>query len=297
MGKQFKDIKQYHSPIDNNIAVCIVYFNAGNYIRPFMNYLYTTNILHKSDIPTYTLELTYPGQIAALPDNDTILHVKSNSYMFHKENLLNILVSKLPDIFTKIVCLDCDVVFDDLNWINEVSTALDRLDVVVPYHDGCLLSSTYDSITSNAITITDTRYKTETEFFCAGYGIAMHRSFFNELGFYEYAILGGGDKMLLSPFMRRQLMINEFGSNKRSEYLSAISDMNLKYGFIPGTVYHMPHGELSSRQYLERHGLLSNLLIDTELTKNIDGVLEFKIPSKYNAIVLHYFKNRNEDYN
>ena len=71
--------------------------------------------------------------------------------------------------------------------------------------------------------------------------------------------------------------------------------LDLKYSYLDGIVYHLYHGSVLDRKYLERHFLLNELNIDTEIIKNDDGVLEFREPAKYNPTLLGYFKSRNED--
>lgn len=293
--EKFKDIKRYNAPIHDDIVVCIASFNAGNFTKTVMNNLYVINLLECSGIPYYIIELSYSGQQPTFTNRDNIIHVSSNSYMFHKENLLNILVSKLPEKYAKIVCLDGDVVFSNLNWINDVSNKLDEFDVVMPYHDSFQLGSNFITAIPGGIVMLDRKSNYLEGAYTSGYCISFNRRFFDQIGLYEYAILGGGDRMTLSQFVGRPIMINPFNSDKKQQYIEDIKSFNLKFGWLNDEVYHMPHGHNKDRQYLERHSLIPELNIDTELIKNSDGVLEFVNPSKYNHITYNYFKNRNED--
>ena len=296
MQSPFKNIKSYNKPKNDNIAVCSVFFNAGNFTKTIMNNLYVSNLLKKSEIPHYMIELIYPNQKPTFIESEFVFHVKSNSYMFHKENLFNILVSKLPKHITKIVCLDGDVIFENEDWINDVHTELDNYDVVVPYHDGCNLDPYFDKILFHAKTLLDVRYDTDEGPFCSGYAIAFKRSFFETIGMYEYAIFGGGDKMNLVNYIRRPIMINSFNSTKKDEYIEKLKSLNLTYSYLGGIVYHLYHGNALDRKYLDRHVLLQGLQLDSEIKKNNDGVLEFVNPQKYNKIMYDYFIGRNEDY-
>jgi len=292
----FKNIKKYQAPKQDNIAVCTVFFNAGKFIKPVMNQLYVANILKKSNIPHYTMELVYDGEEPFFSENETTFHVRANSYMFHKENLLNLLVSKLPEKYTKIVCLDGDVLFENEDWINDTIDKLDGYDVVVPFHDAYRIDPYYDTLFECAKTLLDLTYAVKTTTFSAGYAIAFNRRFFDQIGLYEYAIIGGGDKMTLIDFIRLPLQIQSFGSTKKDDYIKKIKALNLKFGYLEGILYHLYHGSLNNRQYFERHFIIKDLHLDTDVVKNKDGVLEFVNPKKYNPIMLGYFKNRKEDY-
>jgi hypothetical protein len=285
----------YNEPISDNIVVCSVFFNAGNFTKTIMNQLYISNLLKKSKIPHYSIELVYGNEISSFIESEISFCVRSNSYMFHKENLINLLVSKLPDKYTKIVCLDGDVIFENENWINDLSQELDKYDIVVPYHDGCNLDPYYDTIIFSGKTLLNTRFGLNEGNFSSGYAIAFKRNFFDKIGLYEYAIFGGGDKMVYGNFLRRPIMVNNFNSNKKDEYINKLKSLNFKYNYLGGIVYHLYHGNSLDRKYLERHALLNSLNIDTEVIKNEYGVLEFIEPSKYNHILLEYFKNRKED--
>ena len=291
---RFKNIKKYNSSIHNDIVICIVSFNAGNFTKPIMNNLYVMNILNNSDIPYYIIELSYPGQEPIFA-GDNVFHVSSNSYMFHKENLFNLLVSKLPTHYTKIVCMDGDVIFDNSNWINDLSIKLDEYDVVMPYHDSYQVSEDYSRISSSGVVMLDHKSNYDEDIYKAGYCIAFNRRFFDQIGLFEYAIFGGGDRMTLCQFVGRPIMINTFNSTKKQDYIDGIKALDLKFGWLDNDIYHLPHGHNADRQYLQRHFLIPELNIDTEIVKNSDGVLEFVNPEKYNQITYNYFINRKED--
>lgn len=295
MEAKFKQIKKYESPKNDSIVVCTVFFNAGNFIKPVMNNLYVSNILRKSNIPQYILELLYPGQEPSF-EGENVIHLRANSYMFHKENLFNLLVEKLPKNYAKIVCMDGDVIFENEDWINDLDKELDMHDVVVPYHDGCNLDPYYENVLFNAKTLLDTRYDVDEGPFCSGYAIAFRRDYFEKIGMYEYAIFGGGDKMNIVNFIRRTIMINSFNSTKKDEHIQKLKDLNLSYSYLGGIIYHLYHGNATDRKYLERHDLLKNLNLDLDIIKNADGVLEFKEPHKYNPIMKDYFFGRREDF-
>lgn len=295
MAKNFKHIKKYNKAENDDIAICLVHFNASGYIKPIMNNQYTINILNNSDVPYFLIELTYPNQEATFPVNHNIIHVSSNSIMFHKENLFNLLIKHLPEKYKKVICMDGDVLIDNINWIDDVSKKLDDVDVVMPYQYAYQVTENYENASYSGVVMLDRMANCTEGAYKSGYAIAFNRRFFDEIGLYEYAILGGGDRMTLCDFVGRPIKVSEFNSNKKKEYIDKIKSANLKFSYLSNDIYHLYHGNFEDRMYLNRHYLMSDLNIDNDIITNKYGILEFKDPSKYNQITYNYFNNRKED--
>ena len=93
--------------------------------------------------------------------------------------------------------------------------------------------------------------------------------------------MGGGDRITLCQFVRRLIRISDYQSTKKQDYMNTIKALDLKFTYLDSDVFHLPHGAGPNRQYLQRHSMLPDLNIDTELVKNADGILEFVNPEKY----------------
>src|SRR5208282_413882 len=59
--------------------------------------------------------------------------------MFQKERLLNVAISGLPSDCRKVAWLDCDVLFQNPDWLAHTSKLLDRFALVQPFQEVVLL--------------------------------------------------------------------------------------------------------------------------------------------------------------
>ena len=105
-----------------------------------MNYHYTIKKFKLQGFPVYTLELVFSNEQPEIAD---AMHVYGNSYMFHKELLYRILEKRIPENYTKLAFLDCDLIFSNVSWYKQTSELLDRFDVVQPFEFAEWLDLTY----------------------------------------------------------------------------------------------------------------------------------------------------------
>ena len=91
------------APIKKDMAILLVIFNPSMSKRIIMNYLYTVEQFYLQGLPTYTLELVYEGRKPELAASPSVFHVKTNSYMFHKENMIRVLEKKIPQKYQKLL--------------------------------------------------------------------------------------------------------------------------------------------------------------------------------------------------
>jgi len=66
-------------------------------------------------------EFVFPNEINGV---FSILKYKINSYLWVKENLINVAISKLPSDWTYVAWLDTDITFSNENWVKD---AIDEL--------------------------------------------------------------------------------------------------------------------------------------------------------------------------
>ena len=115
---------QYDKPKTKDLAVGLVYFNSSKSTRILMNYLYTVAKLNLAGIPNYTLEM-YEKK----PELSDVFYIKTDIILFQKERLCHLLEKKIPKQFTKLLFLDCDVIFDRKSWYNDISQMLDTYEI------------------------------------------------------------------------------------------------------------------------------------------------------------------------
>ena len=144
---------------------------------------------------------------------------------------------------------------------------------------------------------TDRKDKGRTEH--PGMAWACTRTAYEKLEkLYDYNIVGGGDCFLFIAFFKNFLTTQAQDLDVHAEYDKKCKE--LKYGNLPGTIYHYFHGTLSNRSYVNRHSILKyyNFLPKKHLCYNDDGILvpTSSFPTGMAEEIMVYFRSRKEDF-
>jgi hypothetical protein len=287
----------YTPPKYDDLAVGLVFFNSIKSKRMVMNYLYTIEKFKLAKIPYYTMELVYDGRSPEIAD---AFHVRGASYMFHKENLCHLLEKRIPANYTKLLFLDADIVFSDEDWYNKLSEKLNSYEVVQPFTNAIWLNLEYNDIIRQRITCVFDKDKSKININGAhvGFAWAFQRSYFNEVGMFQYAIVGSGDTYSSMLYLNNKSFLNNPGSIQgvSSQFNMLFnSSKRPSISYLNGNIFHLWHGSIENRNYAKRADILSGIEdISNILIKNQDGVIEFTDPT-LNEKMYDYFFNRDDD--
>ena len=291
----------------------IAFFNPANFKRILKNALYIISVLKENRIPYYVAECTFYHAKPQIPDATLVLN--SNSYMFYKEQLLNKLEPLVPKSYKKLIFLDADILLDTPDWIDQISESLEKNDIVQPFSEACWLTPDNILIRSKKISyacaiVTKRPINTKTiHNYHPGFAWGMKRETFRSLGgFFPRSIIGGGDvAFILNMFpieVTDELFFRGINANfgklildSWRQYNTNFKKVNPTLGFLPNRALHLFHGVKENRQYVTRYEDISKAIKgawDDEILTNADGLFEFKTP-ELSAVVLNYFKGRNED--
>jgi hypothetical protein len=290
----------YDVPKRKDLAVCFAFFNYTGSSRLIMNYLYTVEKLKVANIPFFTIELIINGSQPCIKD---ALHVYGKSYLFQKENLLRILEEKVPAKYTKLLFLDADIIFDKPGWYDMLSKLLNDNDVCHCFETAYWLDLSYKKkiksvksyICSPEKNILLWDSNKNIQYHC-GFGWAFKRSWYKKSGFIDDAVLGSGDLIFSYGLYRETYKGTQdisFYSNSIKKWYANIN--NPKITFLPVTVYHMFHGDLSNRQYVSRNEIFKGIAdVNDVIEKNTYDVYEL-VDEKLNAKCYQYFLGRMDD--
>lgn len=277
-----------------DMAIGLVFFNPAGSKRMVMNYLYVWNLLKMKGFPVYTMELVFGEEE---PEIKKAIHVRGNSYMFHKERLCRLLEEHIPKKYKKIVFMDADIVFSGSEWYEETSKLLDTHDVVQPFTRAHWLDLTYTTTELTrecAVKMTGVMWDFK---YHPGFAWAFRRDWYNEVGFFDWAITGSGDTLSSAKWLNKAFP-EKFKSLPMAMKRAYATYRKLESPSITcreGDVFHLYHGSRKNRQYSERHHLLDVSTDIQDMIKiNSDGVYEWKDP-KWNLVMYDYFKNREDD--
>jgi hypothetical protein len=299
-----------------DICAITCYFNPSNYISRPTNYNIFKRKLLETNVPLYTIECTFNGQEPLFESNDKTFHIRSQSILWQKERLLNLLTERLPDQYTKVVWLDADVIFLNKNWLNETSELLDNFVILQPYERAERLSpnqlrSTAGNLMAESYGKVFTRdpqaHLTLWKYGHTGYAWAARRDFFSSCGLYETAIVGGGDLIfahsITGDFNHKSIIEKH---KITGVYLKHLQDwMHKAYdiiqgslSFTPGRLLHLWHGKIENRLFKERHVELSFLDFNpyTDIRISEEGCLEWcSNKPELHKFLKDYFSLRKED--
>ena len=280
----------------HDMAICLVVFNPSKTKRILMNYFYAKNQFDLQKLPVFTIELIYNDQPHEIPN---AFHVKTNSIMFHKENLYRVLETKIPKKYKKLAFLDCDILFPDPSWYSKTSKLLDEYDVVQPFETAHWMDLTYTQIELSRKTVLEMHTHTWDFKYHPGFAWCMTREWYNYSGFFDYAVSGSGDTLSSACWLQKKFPANFQSLPKalKHEYSKFLNKSCPKITYLKGVdVFHLYHGSRNNRQYSTRHSLLEVKQDITDLLViNSDGVFEWKHPERWNPIFLDYFENRRDD--
>lgn len=295
----------YRRPICTDTAVCMCFFSPAGFQRPKDNFLHIKKLLDNAKIPTFTIECVIGNQEPFL--KDPTVQVKSNSYLFYKEQLYNLLVPRIPEQYTKLIFIDADIIFSDPGWIDRISEALKTHDILQPFqtafwmsHCSSIYAKTCESTVYAICNNLETDGRTLIGNYHPGFSFAMTRDYFTKIGgFFDKCVFGSGDSMFCNLFMKKLgfILTTRSIDEEYEKWLEKAITVPMKFTYLPFTVYHMYHGSLVTRQYNSRYGLFKDYAdtpFDSLFSVNSDGVYEVH-DDKLNKILKDYFKSRNED--
>jgi hypothetical protein len=286
----------YAKPTRKDLAVVIPFFNPTKSMRIIQNILFVTNLLSTTGIPYFVVEAATGSTPFTFTEAPNVFQYRTASYMFYKENLIVAAEKRIPAEFTKLLLLDSDILFDAPNWYDQISAILDSKQVIQPFSEAIWLGP--DFVPGQRKHNMFQPEKGETH---PGFAWAFRRDWYSRVGFFEYAIIGGGDIMFYfrlksGNFSRHRCYKEDFDA------LAPIPPPSV--GFVNFNVYHLFHGPLKSRQYLSREEVLWTFLQSKGLTRvsalverREDGIFEWmpRYRDEVNALMLTYFKGRHDD--
>ena len=298
------------------------YFNPIRYKRRLSNYRIFRNGLH---IPLVTVELSFDGQFELTKDDaDVLIQISGGAVLWQKERLLNIAVKSVPSDVKNIAWLDCDILFERDDWVEEAKSQLnERYNVIQLFSKVIYLNEAdtaehlhnYNSHRAvpglvalykedNVLPLDKLAVSTQGSIvYNPGLAWAGKTEIFAKHGFYDQAIIGAGDLYMANSIFGTMDSIRKLHSLNESR-----SDSYLKWGepfhrtvankvgFISGEIYHLWHGDTKNRNYKDRFKILADFNPQADVYIGENGVWHWTKPNTSLADQLRaHFLNRRED--
>jgi hypothetical protein len=296
------------------------YFNPVGYRSRLENY----RIFHRRlQAPLVAVELSFDGRFELAPGDATVLvQVRGGDVMWQKERLLNLALESVPPACDRIAWIDCDVVFGSPGWAAAASRALDELALVHLYetrHDllapsnghepGAARSRRAESVvfrmSKGEATNEDLSHANAPQLRGSSAGLAWagRRDVLERHGFYDACILGTGDRVMLCAALGRfdlALAATFMNTARAAHYLAwaepYFATVNARVGCIPGSIYHLWHGDIADRRYADRQRLLADFDPSTDIALDESRCWRWSTNKPWlHECVRRYFELREED--
>ena len=297
------------------VVTCIsnpmLYKSRYKLYREFEKY-----ILQFDNVVLYTVELAFADHSFEITEetNPQHIQVRSDCLFWHKENLLNIGISKLPADAKYIAIVDADVQFLNPHWAQDTIHQLQHYDVVQMFESFLDLGPSNEVLSSSTSFIADWKDKEKNKIRdpryvgrkgTTGLAWAFTREALNNIGgVLDWCIIGSGDWHMAYCFTGNAVEISQsWLSPGYKMLLQKYQDDCNKYikgnvGFVKGTAVHYFHGKKSLRGYGWRWKVLQDHNFDPilDLKKDCQGVYIVN-PEKTGLLrdLRDYFESRNED--
>jgi hypothetical protein len=261
---------------DSQLWAISCFFNPVGSQRRLQNY---RRFRRHLNVPLLTVELSFQDRFELREgDAETLVRLQGQDVLWQKERLLNVALQHLPGACDKVAWLDCDVLFDREDWAVQADGLLVQFPLVqlfsqlvhlgpdgfleeVPPTSARRISLAYRWATRTIPGDLFLRPEATSQQRCnCGMAWAGRRSVLEKHGLYDALVLGMGDKVIAAAAVGRfedAVVAHRMNAPQAEHYLRwAVpfhEEIRGQVGYREGTVYHLWHGDLADRRYVERY--------------------------------------------
>ena len=303
-----------NNPIEDKLNVIVVISNPCLYARRYQLFNKIVNKLNEDTfIRLYVVELAYKNQkfIVTNSNDKNHLQIRTDTPLWHKENMINIAVKNLlSKNYKAFAWIDADIEFESNTW------SLDTLKILNGYKDVVQLFShavdmDKDESTLNIFSSFGYSFSKHKKFkpgkindyWHPGFAWAITRKAYEKMGgLYEKGILGSGDNIMAYAFINKCIHYNN--SKYSDDYNNSMLEFeerakHLRLGYVPGVIRHYYHGKKKNRYYHERTEILAKYQFSPikDIICDSKGII---IPTdsfsqEFKDDIMNYFVERKED--
>ena len=303
-----------NEPIEDKLNVIVVISNPCLYAKRYILMKEFIKRIEEEEehVNLFIVEMIYEKQkfIITSAKNKNHLQLKTNTPLWHKENMINLGVKYLlPRNYKAFAWIDSDIEFENNSWVLDTLKILNGSKDVVQLFSHCIdMNDKKNNLNIfNSFGYSFNKNKKYTtkgiDYWHPGYAWAMTRKAYEKIGrLYDKGVLGSGDNIMSLSFINKSKYItnchyHEDYNNSILEYQNKAKTLRL--GYTPGVIRHHYHGSKKNRQYTERWKILikHNYSPIKHITYDEKGII---IPTnlftnKFKEDIMNYFKERKED--
>lgn len=303
--------------MDKKLYVITVISNPVRYRSRYDLYNKFAKHVEDSGAILITAEMAYGDRDFAItePGNPYHLQLRSRHELWHKENMMNLALARLPADAEYIAWIDADITFSRPDWVSETVELLQHYDVIQMFEYATDLGPNFEPLKTHKSFVSqwcesESGLDRNQEYHAwhPGYAWAARREAIDRLGgFFDEAILGSGDRHMACsligdvsasfypdmdnccPELKSHLLAYQHRANKY---------INRNIGFMPGTILHHWHGKKKDRGYGDRWKNLTDNKFNpvTDIYRDTQGLYQLTDEKpRLRDGIRRYFRSRNED--
>lgn len=297
--------------LDDFFVVCCI-SNPVRFNTRYNHYLRFREEMAEFGVKLFTVELQTGDRKHQVTSKDNPFNLQLSSFdeLWHKENMINLGVARLPSHWRYMAWIDADISFiSNRNWVMETVQALQHYQFVQLFQHAIDLGPTGEVIQQhngfNYSYLAGKPYGKAYSFWHPGFAHACTREAFDAVGgLLDKAVLGAGDHHMqlalvdraasslpgkISPAYAREVMRWQERCQRH---------IKKDIGFVSGTIGHHWHGKKKDRKYVERWDILISNQYDPneDLKRDWQGLYQLNDHRvKLRDDIREYFRLRNED--
>lgn len=294
-----------------DLHVIAVISNPCRYRSRYELYRRFEQSVRASGAQLWTVEAAFGKRPFAVTDpaNPQHLQVRTRCELWHKENLINLGIARLPHDWEYVAWVDADVSFARPDWVEETVHQLQHHPIVQMFSIAQDLSPAYEPFQTHKGFCYSYHKKLKGggayEFWHPGFAWAARRDTIDALGrLMDWAILGAADHhMALALIGEAKRSMPGGLSRTYTDWVYMWQDRAERYvqrniGYVEGLLLHYWHGKKCDRRYVERWDVLVKNKFDPllDLKRDSQGLYQLTDHSvKLRDQIRLYFRQRNED--
>jgi hypothetical protein len=298
-------------PLNGILDVVTVISNPVRYKTRYRLYKQFEKHVLDSGARLTTVEIAYANREFEITSASNPRHVQLRSpyELWHKENMLNIGINRLPSDWEYVAWIDADLMFARPDWVQETIQQLQHYAVIQMFATCMDLDPNYNPFFTHKGFVYSYQNKLAGgdayEFWHPGYAWAARREAIDGMGgLIDWAILGAADHHMATALIGNVLKSCHGGmsSGYRDSLLrwQAEADKHIRrnIGYMEGVILHYWHGKKRDRNYIGRWEVLVKNGFDPryDIKKDWQGL--WQLTDRSIALrdgIRTYFRQRNED--
>lgn len=285
--------------------------------------------MERSGVALHVVELAFGDRPFEHTETGNPKHtqLRTSHELWHKENMLNAAIARLPQDWKYVAWVDADITFVREDWPMETIQLLQHHNFVQLFQTAIDLGPNGETLNTfhgfawcyntgkpfgQKLAQGSYYYKGAGQsgiYWHPGFAWAARREAVNHCGgLIDKAILGAGDHhMAMSLVGMGKQSVPTYIHRNYKDYILRWQDrcerhVRRNIGFVPGTVAHHWHGRKADRKYWDRWQVLKKANFDpvADLKRDSQGLYQLVDCDSQRGIILrdgirNYFRGRNED--